>query len=1418
MLTNNLTFNFRTNQHPLFVLILVFLILFSCNKGETVPEPEPLPLINIGTKFTIATSAGLGGTITDSQNNVDSGQSVKITATANEHFQLKQWTSDCGNFDNDVTEITISASKNCVVRAEFEKINYTITATATDGGSVSEGNLSSSVTEYREQGQIATFTAVPDEGYDFSGWMVKEDTDCPTLEDSSNPKVTFIVEGNCHLEATFGKSLRTITKIPSEGGSIEILPSENIAFGDNVKISATADEHYRFKNWDGTCGEFNSEETTISFTVSGNCIIQAVFDPIEYNIIATAIGGGSVNDSSNLSAVFGEKVSFNATPEEGYEFKEWRTTDEGCPMLTGNKSKQVEIIVEGNCTLEAVFDKILTEPESDSTPDTTMDTSDTTSDTTTDTSETTSDTTTDTSDTTSDTTTDTSDTTSDTTTDTPDTNPDTTTDTSDTNPDTTTDTPIIYTITATASQGGTIQSPQTLSIAQGQSVSFTALPNDSYEFTLWNLNGEGCPDFFDNTYSIAQFQAMGECSLQANFEPIIFNISTTAGFGGEITPDQSIPKGETVSITASPKTHYRLKSWGGTCGSFPSTSQSISFTPTEDCQIDVVFEQNQYDIFATATTGGTVSPKGEATKVFGDQVSFSATSQEGYNFGSWKKLSSGCPELSDATNPVASFIVEGNCRLQATFLKIPRTITTSAGTGGTITQTQRVEHGDQVSITATPEQHFQFTSWTGNCGTFSNDKTTIQFTATNDCSLAASFEKIVYTLTATSGDGGTVAPTNEKKKQGETVSFVATPDANYVFSTWQLVGTGCPTASSQENPTKSFTVSGNCQLRAVFKKVQRVITTSAGTGGTISDNQSVEHGESVSISATPSEGYQIQSWSGNCGSFNKETNKATFTASKDCSIGVAFEKKSYTITTNAGIGGSITENQSVEHGDNVSISATPSEGYQIQSWSGSCGSFNKGTNTATFTASKDCAISVAFEKITYTITTNAGDGGSITENQSPEHGDSVSISATPSTGYHIQSWSGSCGSFNKGTNTATFTASKDCSISVAFEKKSYTITTNAGDGGSITENQSPEHGDSVSISATPSEGYQISGWTGTCVTTDRSTNTATFTATKDCSISVAFEKITYTITTSEGTGGTITEDQIVEYGESVSITATPDTGYQIKTWSGTCGTYAKSTNPVSITPTKDCSVSVEFEKLIYEISYSSGLLAQLRTSITPDSNGNILVEHGSSITFEYVQLTPSQIVKEWSGTCGSFNKDSEITFTATKNCNIHLEVEEFVPIEVAGNLVTVKDEAMKDDWVGKTVTIGNVAYIIVDKATLKERINNGDPVDKVVTTFVTDMSSLFLNKNNFNEDISSWDVSNVTNMEDMFKGASSFNQDIGSWDVSMVTKMDSMFSLTTSFNQDISGWDVSNVTSCASFSNGSNLMDDYKPTFTKCSD
>ena len=86
------------------------------------------------------------------------------------------------------------------------------------------------------------------------------------------------------------------------------------------------------------------------------------------------------------------------------------------------------------------------------------------------------------------------------------------------------------------------------------------------------------------------------------------------------------------------------------------------------------------------------------------------------------------------------------------------------------------------------------------------------------------------------------------------------------------------------------------------------------------------------------------------------------------------------------------------------------------------------------------------------------------------------------------------------------------------------------------------------------------------------------------------------------------------------------------------------------------------------------------------------------------------------------------------------------------------------------------------------------PIGEWDVSRVTDMSLLFFNRGDFNEDISNWDVSRVTNMERMFRGATSFNQNIGNWNVSRVTNMTGMFMGATNFNQDIGNWVVSRVT------------------------
>ena len=89
---------------------------------------------------------------------------------------------------------------------------------------------------------------------------------------------------------------------------------------------------------------------------------------------------------------------------------------------------------------------------------------------------------------------------------------------------------------------------------------------------------------------------------------------------------------------------------------------------------------------------------------------------------------------------------------------------------------------------------------------------------------------------------------------------------------------------------------------------------------------------------------------------------------------------------------------------------------------------------------------------------------------------------------------------------------------------------------------------------------------------------------------------------------------------------------------------------------------------------------------------------------------------------------------------------------------------------------------------------NNPEIALTCTTGITDMSSLFEVKTEFNQNISSWDLSNVIDMSRMFDRALAFNQPLNNWDVSNVNNMLAMFSFAYSFNQSLNNWDVSNIT------------------------
>ena len=113
--------------------------------------------------------------------------------------------------------------------------------------------------------------------------------------------------------------------------------------------------------------------------------------------------------------------------------------------------------------------------------------------------------------------------------------------------------------------------------------------------------------------------------------------------------------------------------------------------------------------------------------------------------------------------------------------------------------------------------------------------------------------------------------------------------------------------------------------------------------------------------------------------------------------------------------------------------------------------------------------------------------------------------------------------------------------------KQYALTASAGDGGSVTGGGTFASGTQVSLTATPSSGYNFSGWSN-----GSSANPLTVTLNSNTSITANFQVIvnSYTLTVSAQEGGSVsTEGGEYEEGTEVDVTATSDEGYEFVGWS-----------------------------------------------------------------------------------------------------------------------------------------------------------------------------------------------------------------------------------------------------------------------------
>ena len=141
------------------------------------------------------------------------------------------------------------------------------------------------------------------------------------------------------------------------------------------------------------------------------------------------------------------------------------------------------------------------------------------------------------------------------------------------------------------------------------------------------------------------------------------------------------------------------------------------------------------------------------------------------------------------------------------------------------------------------------------------------------------------------------------------------------------------------------------------------------------------------------------------------------------------------------------------------------------------------------------------------------------------------------------------------------------------------------------------------------------------------------------------------------------------------------------------------------------------------------------------------------------------------------------------------------PIYLDSNWITVKAKACA--VAGKTYQWNwDNWYVARDSSDIQNKIFRDDSdkeglwefkANRIITSKVTNMSSLFKKRSYFNQDIANWDTSNVFNMAYMFHEVTFFNQHLDKWDTSNVEDMSWMFAWASFFNKPLSNWNTRKV-------------------------
>lgn len=206
--------------------------------------------------------------------------------------------------------------------------------------------------------------------------------------------------------------------------------------------------------------------------------------------------------------------------------------------------------------------------------------------------------------------------------------------------------------------------------------------------------------------------------------------------------------------------------------------------------------------------------------------------------------------------------------------------------------------------------------------------------------------------------------------------------------------------------------------------------------------------------------------------------------------------------------------------------------------------------------------------------------------------DIVTITTVDNPGYEFQYWTKD-GVIFIDQKTFNWNVDDDADFEAVYVAIEYNVTANAQAGGTVDPvAQIKIVGDDVEVLATADTGFEFDGWIAVGVVLgDAMANPVQFTMEpNDVILTAKFLAIDYTVTATAGAGGTAAPaSQVKHYGDAVTVTATPDAGYELVDWDIVGVVVADPTvNPLVFNqPDNDVTVHANFVKNDYIISLTA---------------------------------------------------------------------------------------------------------------------------------------------------------------------------------------------------------------------------------------